>query len=196
MYRYIILTHILAATIWTGGHIVLATCILPPALQEKSPDLIESFESRFERLGVPALVVQVITGLWLAHNLLPFRKLGTSPLSIDTSRPEPDPLSIRDHNGMIDSLDSHRWEERELMQWAIPFNNFARKSGGNSSRKLKMSVIVLSERKDRASFPLSSIIMFLDFPIKKKLRNHIITFSCITRTRGITERAGRVGGIF
>jgi putative copper export protein len=71
MYKYIILTHILAATIWTGGHIVLATCILPPALREKSPDLIESFESRFERLGVPALVVQVITGLWLAYNLLP-----------------------------------------------------------------------------------------------------------------------------
>lgn len=29
------------------------------------------FETAYERLGIPALIIQVATGLWLAHRLLP-----------------------------------------------------------------------------------------------------------------------------
>ena len=32
---------------------------------------MQDFEEGFERLGIPALVVQVITGLWLALRLIP-----------------------------------------------------------------------------------------------------------------------------
>ena len=71
MYSYILLLHILAATIWTGGHLVLATTILPRVLKEKSPSDLFRFESGYERVGIPALIIQVITGLWLAHNLMP-----------------------------------------------------------------------------------------------------------------------------
>ncbi len=71
MYGAILLLHILAATIWTGGHLVLAIAILPRALRERSPARLLEFESAYERVGIPALIVQVATGLWLAQRLVP-----------------------------------------------------------------------------------------------------------------------------
>jgi putative copper export protein len=71
MYGAILLLHILAATIWTGGHLVLALAILPRVLSERSPAKLLEFESAYERVGIPALVIQVATGLWLAHRMVP-----------------------------------------------------------------------------------------------------------------------------
>lgn len=62
--------HILGATIWAGGHIVLALGVLPGALRERNAQRVLDFESRFEVVGMTALAVQVLTGLWLAHHLL------------------------------------------------------------------------------------------------------------------------------
>ena len=67
----ILLLHILGATIWTGGHIVLCFVILPGVLKENSPEQLLKFESVYEKIGMPALIVQIATGLWMAHNLLP-----------------------------------------------------------------------------------------------------------------------------
>jgi putative copper export protein len=72
MYRYVLLLHVLGATIWTGGHLFLATRILPRAIRTQSMALILDFESRFQALGITALVLQVVTGLWLASKLIPF----------------------------------------------------------------------------------------------------------------------------
>jgi putative copper export protein len=71
MYGWFILLHILSATVWTGGHLVLALTILPRVLREKSPAELLRFESAFERIGLPALFLQVVTGVWLAHRLVP-----------------------------------------------------------------------------------------------------------------------------
>jgi putative copper export protein len=71
MHKAIILLHLVAATIWTGGHIVLATTVLPRALKRRDPAVISDFEGSFERIGIPALLVQVATGLYLATKLLP-----------------------------------------------------------------------------------------------------------------------------
>ena len=71
MQGVLIFLHILAATVWTGGHLVLATVILPRVLSERSPEMLHSFESRYERIGIPALLVQVVTGFWLAYQLVP-----------------------------------------------------------------------------------------------------------------------------
>ena len=71
MYGTLLLLHILAATIWTGGHIVLAVVVLPKVLREKSPEQLLDFESVYEKIGMPALIVQVATGLLLAHRLEP-----------------------------------------------------------------------------------------------------------------------------
>lgn len=68
---WLILLHVLAATIWTGGHLVLSVCVLPRALSEKDPGIIAAFEDRYEKIGLPALLVQVVTGLLLAMNHVP-----------------------------------------------------------------------------------------------------------------------------
>jgi len=71
LHGILLLLHVLAATIWTGGHIVLSLVILPKALKAGSPDVLLSFESVFEKLGMPALFIQITTGLALAYHLVP-----------------------------------------------------------------------------------------------------------------------------
>jgi len=71
MYSYLILLHILGATVWTGGHIILATLILPAALRDKSVESLIAFESKFERIGIPSLIIQIVTGVWLAKMRIP-----------------------------------------------------------------------------------------------------------------------------
>lgn len=70
MYEIFLLLHILGATIWTGGHIVLSTVVLPGVLREKSPEQLRRFEGGFEKIGIPALIIQVATGLFLADRML------------------------------------------------------------------------------------------------------------------------------
>ena len=71
MYSTILLLHLLGATIWTGGHLYLVLAVLPPALKARDPQRILAFESSFERIGMSALLVQVVTGLWMAIKLQP-----------------------------------------------------------------------------------------------------------------------------
>ena len=71
MYGLALLLHILVATIWTGGHIVLSVVVLPRVLRERSPARLLEFESVYEKIGMPALIIQVITGLYLAYRMLP-----------------------------------------------------------------------------------------------------------------------------
>ena len=66
-YAIVLTLHILGASIWAGGHLVLALSVLPRALRERRARLVTDYEHAYERVGLPALLVQVITGLWLAH---------------------------------------------------------------------------------------------------------------------------------
>jgi putative copper export protein len=70
LYYFLLTLHLLGATIWTGGHLVLATTVLPRALRARRASILTDFEQGYERLGMPALAVQIVTGLWLAHRLL------------------------------------------------------------------------------------------------------------------------------
>ncbi|NRR92169.1 CopD family protein [Winogradskyella undariae] len=64
--KLIIFLHIICATIWTGGHLILALGFLPKALSKNDFSIIEQFESKFERIGIPALLILVITGIYMA----------------------------------------------------------------------------------------------------------------------------------
>lgn len=66
-----LLLHVLGATVWTGGHLVLALGILPRVLREKNPGALLRFESAYERIGLPALLLQLVSGLWLAYRMVP-----------------------------------------------------------------------------------------------------------------------------
>jgi putative copper export protein len=67
----LIIVHVLGATIWTGGHLILALRFLPKALKTKDITIVEQFEERFETFGLMALAGQIISGLWLAWLFLP-----------------------------------------------------------------------------------------------------------------------------
>jgi putative copper export protein len=71
MFYWVLSAHLLGAAIWTGGHLVLALSVLPRALKARSPGILTDFEGGFERIGIPALLVQVASGLWLALAVAP-----------------------------------------------------------------------------------------------------------------------------
>ena len=67
LYRLVLILHIIGATIWVGGHLVLSLAILPGALRSRDPVIVREFEARYERIGIPSLAVQVVTGPLLAY---------------------------------------------------------------------------------------------------------------------------------
>src|SRR5256885_1975814 len=67
IYYLVLCLHVIGACVWVGGHLVLATRVLPRALREKKAAIIQEFEHGYEQIGMPALGVQILTGLWLAH---------------------------------------------------------------------------------------------------------------------------------
>ena len=71
VFPLLVIVHALAATVWTGGHLVLDLGVLPRALRAQSAAQIRSFEEVFEPLGLTALAIQVLTGLWMGWIDLP-----------------------------------------------------------------------------------------------------------------------------
>ncbi|PMB20624.1 CopD family protein [Fischerella thermalis] len=71
LFKILVILHTLGATVWTGGHLVLAVTILPQALRNRDPDRIHQFEEHFEGFGLVALLLQVMTGLWLTWLYFP-----------------------------------------------------------------------------------------------------------------------------
>ena len=60
--------HLIAATIWVGGHLVLAIGYLPKALKHKDFSYIGNFEKTYEPIGMPSLAVLIITGILMAYD--------------------------------------------------------------------------------------------------------------------------------
>ncbi|MEB3334348.1 MAG: CopD family protein [Cyanobacteriota bacterium] len=71
VFPLLVIAHALAATVWTGGHLVLDLGVLPRALRAQSAAPVRVFEEVFEPLGLSALAIQVLTGLWMGSILLP-----------------------------------------------------------------------------------------------------------------------------
>ena len=63
LFPLLVIVHALAATVWTGGHLVLDLGVLPKALRAESAAEIRAFEEVLEPLGLTALAIQVLTGL-------------------------------------------------------------------------------------------------------------------------------------
>ncbi|MFM7647797.1 MAG: copper resistance protein CopD [Cyanobium sp.] len=76
VFPLLVIVHALAATVWTGGHLVLDLGVLPRALRAQSAAQIRAFEEVFEPLGLTVLALQVVTGLRMGWIYLPgFRGL-------------------------------------------------------------------------------------------------------------------------
>lgn len=89
MDRYLLLLHVLGACVWTGGHLVLTLSVLPSALRSGQLGPLKDFEARFERVGIPALLVQIVTGFLLGKSyvggvagMFQFRDFASSHVAI------------------------------------------------------------------------------------------------------------------
>lgn len=63
--KTILYLHLIAATVWVGGLIVLASLV--PAVRKVTPDrtVLQAIARRFGRVSWVALAVLVTTGLWM-----------------------------------------------------------------------------------------------------------------------------------
>lgn len=75
--KWLILLHVLGATVWAGGHLILSIGFLPQALKQRDVNIILNFEKHYEKIGMPALLIQVITGISMALIYVPFSEWGS-----------------------------------------------------------------------------------------------------------------------
>lgn len=66
-HHFLLIIHLICAAIWVGGHIYIMVCILPKCLHQRNASRLLQFEKSFEPLGMPALVLLVITGIWMLN---------------------------------------------------------------------------------------------------------------------------------
>lgn len=71
MLKLSIVLHVLAATIWTGGHLALVFMYLLPAIKEKNLSQLLIFEEKYEKVGMPSLLILVVTGLYQSYTFEP-----------------------------------------------------------------------------------------------------------------------------
>ncbi len=68
MYNFLVILHLLGSATWIGGHVVLVRVVLPAALRENDPRRVTEFETGFSKIGLAAIVIQIVTGLFLAKH--------------------------------------------------------------------------------------------------------------------------------
>jgi putative copper export protein len=66
-HHVLLVVHLISATIWVGGHLILWITIMPKSLKRKNPDLIINFERQYEALGMSSLALLVTTGVWMTY---------------------------------------------------------------------------------------------------------------------------------
>ncbi len=66
-HHLLLIFHLLGAAIWVGGHLILAIGILPEVLRKKDPEILLNFERKYEKIGMPALLVMVVSGIWMSY---------------------------------------------------------------------------------------------------------------------------------
>lgn len=68
MHQIVLIIHLLAATVWVGGHLILLLIYVPKARKTNSLDGISFFRKNFEILGMPSLILLLLTGVLLAYD--------------------------------------------------------------------------------------------------------------------------------
>jgi putative copper export protein len=66
-HHLLLIIHLLSATVWVGGHLLLTFGYLPQALKEKNQNIILNYEKKYEPVGMTALVLLVVTGVLMAY---------------------------------------------------------------------------------------------------------------------------------
>ncbi len=65
-HHFLLIIHLICAAVWIGGHLYLSVSLLPKALKRKEPQHLLQFAHGYEPLGMPALLLLVVTGIWMS----------------------------------------------------------------------------------------------------------------------------------
>jgi putative copper export protein len=68
-HHLLLIFHLLAATIWLGGHLFLVALFLPKALRNNEASVILDFQAQYERIGMLSLYVLIGSGVAMALDL-------------------------------------------------------------------------------------------------------------------------------
>lgn len=68
LHQIYLIIHLLAATIWVGGHLILLLLYVPKAIKTKSLEELSIFRKNFEPVGMPSLFILIITGILMAYD--------------------------------------------------------------------------------------------------------------------------------
>lgn len=82
--KTLITLHIIGAAALAGGHLIFALGILPRAMRAKDSEMLLSFSKAFTPVGHTALLIQIVTGLWLAMPYFANRTPATMLVEIKT----------------------------------------------------------------------------------------------------------------
>lgn len=84
MHRFALILHLLGASVWVGGHLYLLIRLMPTFIKNNDIQGFLAFEKSYEPLGMLALVVQIITGLYMMNNIAPMTTWG-EPMGVLTA---------------------------------------------------------------------------------------------------------------
>ena len=65
MNELILIIHVLSAKIWVGGHLIMMFRYLPEVIRSNDMSSLLNFESKYEIMGKPSLILLIITGFWM-----------------------------------------------------------------------------------------------------------------------------------
>lgn len=71
MMKLALFLHLIGASIWVGGHLYLLIRLMPKFVRDHDVAGFLTFEKSYEPLGMTALAVQIITGLYMLNAITP-----------------------------------------------------------------------------------------------------------------------------
>lgn len=71
MMKIALFLHLIGASIWVGGHLYLLIRLMPRFVRDQDVAGFLKFEKSYEPLGMTALAVQVLTGLYMMNAIAP-----------------------------------------------------------------------------------------------------------------------------
>lgn len=71
MHTIALILHLFGACIWVGGHLYLLIRLMPNFIRNNDVAGFLAFEKSYEPLGMVALAIQVITGVYMMNDIVP-----------------------------------------------------------------------------------------------------------------------------
>ena len=66
-HHLLLIIHLMSATVWVGGHLILVASYLPRAIKEKNQNYILNYEKQYEPIGMLSLILLVLSGILMAY---------------------------------------------------------------------------------------------------------------------------------